>query len=206
METKQILILTDGTAPPLSRPRARPRLATWATAALCIQPMLWYGSGCLDNSVGVRRRRAGGPVSPVCATTWPGSARSWSVSDAMLKSRACGELELRNRFRRGRHHVGLLWPVTGRRPLPIGKGRKGLDALGRPGQMTDGRPQQPTTKQRDNGLQSWGFLIILTLRSSAVARPSPLRAISRLGRVQRTDVAPCCLIKATEPPKLPPPP
>jgi len=41
------------------------------------------------------------------------------------ESLACGELELRNRFRRGRHHVGLLWPVTGR-TLPIGKG---LDAL-----------------------------------------------------------------------------
>lgn len=155
----------------------------------------------------------GEPVSPVCATTWSGSARSWPVSNDMLESLACGELELRNRFRSGRHHVGLLWPVTGRSlqfPSSHWKGQKGARCP-RGSHMTDGRPQQPTTKQGDNGLQSWGLpksppVIVPTLLSFAVARPSPLRAISRsswqTGRVQRADVAPCY----QKPPNLSTPP
>lgn len=134
----------------------------------------------------------GEPVSPVCATTWSGSARSWSVSNDMLESLACGELELRNRFRRGRHHVGLLWPVTGRTlqsPGPRWKGQKGARCP-RGSHMTDGRPQQPTTKQGDNGLQSWRLptsppVIVSTLLSSLYCRqtrhrfaPSPVLAES----------------------------
>lgn len=148
----------------------------------------------------------GEPVSPVCATTWSGSARSRSVSNDMLESLACGELELRNRFRRGRHHVGLMWPVTGRTlqsPGPRWKGQKGARCP-RGSHMTDGRPHQPTTKQGDNGLQSWRLptsppVIVSTLLSSTVARP--VTASSHLPSWQSpTDQRRTLLSKATQTP------